>query len=168
MPGLGMRGSEARRRAQAADATMRVSDAERAEVADRLAQHYGDGRLDQAELDDRLGRAMTAKTRADLSGLLNDLPDTEVTRMESRSAPPPRAPRPPRARGPRRRHEWLRVLLAIVIALVVLHLLTGFHVLGLFWPLGWIWGWLWPGPWLLIALLVFLWLRFGRRRGYRD
>src|ERR1700722_8055430 len=40
-------------RQRVADATMRVSDAERAEVADQLAQHYGDGRLDQAELDAR-------------------------------------------------------------------------------------------------------------------
>jgi Domain of unknown function (DUF1707) len=165
MPGLGMRGYEARRRAQE-DATMRVSDADRAEVADRLAQHYGDGRLDQAELDDRLGQAMSAKTRADLNGLLSDLPDTGVSKMDHRSAPPPREPRPPRPRGPRRRHDWLRVLLVIVIVVVALHL---FGAVGaLFWPFGWMWGWLWPGPWLLIALLVFLWLCFGRRRRYRD
>jgi uncharacterized protein DUF1707 len=161
MPGLGRRGYDARRRADAADPTMRVSDADRAEVADRLAQHYGDGRLDQAELDDRLGRAMSAKTRADLAGLLDDLPDTGVTRME------PQAPRrqPPRPREPRR-HNWLRVVLFVVLVLVGLRLLGAIG--GLFWPFGWFWGWLWPGPWLLIAVLVFLWLRFGRRRGYRD
>ena len=61
-------------RQRVADATMRVSDAERAEVADQLAQHYGDGRLDQAELDERLGRAMGAKTQADLAGITADLP----------------------------------------------------------------------------------------------
>jgi Domain of unknown function (DUF1707) len=163
MPGLGMRGSDARRRAQAADATMRVSDAERAEVADRLAQHYGDGRLDQAELDDRLGRAMSAKTRADLAGLLNDLPDTGVTKMEPRAA---RRQPPPAPRRPRPRRNWPRILLAVVLGLLALRLLGG--VGFLFWPFGWMWGWLWPGPWLLIALLVFLWLCFGRRRRYRD
>ena len=86
-----MRGSDARRRARYADATahLRVSDAERNAVADRLAQHYGDGRLDQAELDERLGRAMSAKTRADLDGLLADLPD---------AGPPPK---PAGGRGPR-------------------------------------------------------------------
>lgn len=162
MSGLGRRGYDTRRRADAASATMRVSDADRAEVADRLAQHYGDGRLDQAELDDRLGRAMTAKTRADLDGLLHDLPDTGVTRMESQA---PRRQPPPRPREPRR-HNWLRVVLIVVLVLVGLRLLGAAG--GLFWPFGWFWGWMWPGPWLLIAVLVFLWLRFGRRRGYRD
>ncbi|HTT51241.1 MAG TPA: DUF1707 domain-containing protein [Streptosporangiaceae bacterium] len=141
---------------------MRVSDADRAEVADRLAQHYGDGRLDQTELDDRLGRAMSAKTRADLDGLLHDLPDTGVSRMESQAPrrQPPRQPRQPRE------HSWLRMVLILVLVLVGLRLLGGIG--GLFWPFGWFWGWMWPGPWLLIALLVFLWLRFGRRRRYRD
>ena len=161
MPGLGRRGYDAHRRAHPADATIRMSDADRAEVADRLAQHYGDGRLDQAELDDRLGQAMSAKTRADLDGLLHDLPDTGVSRME------PQAPRrqPPRPREPRR-HNWLRIVLVVVLVLVGLRLLGGIG--ALFWPFGWFWGWMWPGPWLLIALLVFLWLRFGRRRRYRD
>ncbi len=162
MPGLGRRGYDAHRRAHPADPTMRVSDADRAEVADRLAQHYGDGRLDQAELDDRLGRAMSAKTRADLDGLLHDLPDTGVTRMEPQT---PRRQPPPRPREPRR-HNWLRIVLVVVLVLVGLRLLGGIG--ALFWPFGWFWGWMWPGPWLLIALLVFLWLRFGRRRGYRD
>jgi Flp pilus assembly protein TadB len=54
---------------------IRVSDAERAEVADRLAAHYGDGRLDKAEFDERVSHAMSAKTRGDLNGLFDDLPD---------------------------------------------------------------------------------------------
>jgi GntR family transcriptional regulator len=52
---------------------LRVSDAEREAVADRLAEHFAAGRLDQDEFDDRVGRAMSAKTRADLSGLFADL-----------------------------------------------------------------------------------------------
>jgi hypothetical protein len=59
------------------DQHIRVSDAERAEVADRLGVHYSDGRLDRAEFDDRVTRAMSAKTRADLNGLFDDLPDLE-------------------------------------------------------------------------------------------
>jgi hypothetical protein len=59
----------------AANDHMRVSDAERAAVADRLATHYSDGRLDKAEFDERVARAMSAKTRADLNGLFDDLPD---------------------------------------------------------------------------------------------
>src|SRR5215469_9543063 len=57
------------------DLSMRVSDAERADVADRLARHYSDGRLDQAEFDERVSRAMAAKTYGDFQGLFNDLPD---------------------------------------------------------------------------------------------
>ncbi len=54
---------------------MRVSDAERQVVVDRLAEHFADGRLDHAEFDERVGRAMSAKTRADLTGLFADLPE---------------------------------------------------------------------------------------------
>src|SRR5690348_12479014 len=55
---------------------LRASDAEREAVTGRLAEHYVAGRLDQAEFDDRVGRAISAKTRADLSGLLADLSET--------------------------------------------------------------------------------------------
>ena len=58
------------------DQHLRVSDAEREAVTDRLAGHFADGRLDRAEFDDRIGRAMSAKTRADLSGLFADLSGT--------------------------------------------------------------------------------------------
>jgi Domain of unknown function (DUF1707) len=56
---------------------IRVSDAERAEVADRLAVHFGEGRLNQAEFDERVAQAMNATTRGDLSGLFDDLPESE-------------------------------------------------------------------------------------------
>ncbi|HYZ53295.1 MAG TPA: DUF1707 domain-containing protein [Streptosporangiaceae bacterium] len=55
---------------------MRISDAERAEVVDLLSTHYEDGRLDQAEFDQRLDQAMKARTYKDLNGLFNDLPLT--------------------------------------------------------------------------------------------
>jgi hypothetical protein len=74
------------------DQHMRVSDAERQAVADRLAEHYGDGRLDQAEFDDRVERAMNAKTRADLAGLFHDLPETGAPAV-------PDAPRRGHVRG---------------------------------------------------------------------
>ena len=54
---------------------LRVSDAEREAVTDRLAEHFAAGRLDQAAFDDRVGRAISARTRADLSGLLAGLPE---------------------------------------------------------------------------------------------
>ena len=57
------------------DQHVRVSDAERAEIADRLAAHFGEGRLNQVEFDERVAQAMNAKTRGDLSGLFDDLPE---------------------------------------------------------------------------------------------
>ncbi len=56
------------------DQHIRVSDAERTEVADHLAVHFGEGRLNQAEFDERVALAMNAKTRGDLRGLFDDLP----------------------------------------------------------------------------------------------
>src|SRR5258707_1281235 len=77
------------------DQHMRVSDADCSDVADRLARHYGDGRLDQAEFDDRISRAMGAKTVADFQGLFDDLPDLppEVTDTAGKASgtPPPTA-----------------------------------------------------------------------------
>lgn len=68
-------GAGYRRYFRPAGTEVRASDAERAEVADRLSKHYGEGRLDQAEFNERLDRAMNAKTRADFHGLFYDLPD---------------------------------------------------------------------------------------------
>ena len=149
MPVLRTRGSGARQRAT--DTTMRVSDAERAEVADQLAQHYGDGRLDQAELDERLSRAMSAKTRADLTGITDDLPG-----LGTRPAARTPAPRP--------RRQWPRVL--PIVAIIALVAVT-WHGLAVFWPWSWFGFGFGFGPWLWIALLVFCWLRFGPRRHRR-
>ena len=56
------------------DPHLRVSDAERNEVAERLSRHFADGRLDQVEFSNRLDRATGATTRGDLDGLFADLP----------------------------------------------------------------------------------------------
>lgn len=123
---------------------MRVSDAERTDVSERLSKHYADGRLDQAEFDERLNRAMNARTHGDFAGLFADLPD--LPDPEGKDAPAlvagQRSPRP-----------LLRILLLgliIVVAAAVGHALVHSFV-----------------PWLLIGLLAFLWLRNGpghRRR----
>jgi hypothetical protein len=95
------------------DQHLRVSDAERQAVSDRLAEHYAAGRLDQAEFDDRMGQAMNAKTRGDLSGLCADLPDTGA----------PAVPGHPRYR---RRHLWATLpWLWVVFLGVILLFATG-------------------------------------------
>jgi Domain of unknown function (DUF1707) len=169
--------SAALRRASWPDQGMRVSDADRAAVADRLAKHYSDGRLDQAEFDERLDRAMRAKTRADLVVLLADLPEGQ--------APPPDDGS--RARSQRRqqrqifraqlererlmlRHErqehrrrqrelrWHSLgQLSAIVALVVVVLVIGRILRDIY------------SVWLVIAILAFLWLRHVHsRRGPRD
>jgi Flp pilus assembly protein TadB len=110
------------------DQQMRVSDAERQMVADRLATHFADGRLDQAEFDERVARAMSAKTRADLNGLFDDLPEPGDQRPGHSQAP--MGPQPHR-----RRHPVLLVVLAVVVVLAASHALFA-------------------GPWLWLGLIV--------------
>ncbi len=53
---------------------LRISDADRHRVAEFLRDAAGDGRLDLAELDERLGATYAAKVYAELVPLLADLP----------------------------------------------------------------------------------------------
>ncbi len=117
---------------------LRVSDADRAAVADQLSRHYGDGRLSKAEFDERLDQAMNARTQSDLDGLLTDLPGAGAA---------PAAVLPPPAAPPGRR--ILAPLLFVAIIITTAHLA--------FWTIHLL-------PWLLIGLLAFLWLRHGPRR----
>ena len=126
------------------DQNLRVSDAERQAVTDRLAEHFGDGRLDQAEFDERVGRAVNAKTRADLNGLFDDLPETGAPAVTDC---------PPRRR--RRGHPALVLALLFVLALTVGH--------AVFWaavPL------LWLG--LLVAGVLLATRAVGRTRASHD
>jgi hypothetical protein len=55
-----------------------ASDQERDAIASELGAHFQAGRLDAAELDDRLGRALRARTRGDLAELVTDLPQASA------------------------------------------------------------------------------------------
>ena len=120
---------------------LRVSDAERQQVADELGRHFGDGRLDQAEFDRRLDQAMHATTYRDLDGLLADLPPAEA----GAGLPPGGtggAARRAAGRPPLRRP--LRPLL-LIVAIIVAASIAG-HAVA--WAFG---GWLWIA---LICLAV--------------
>jgi Domain of unknown function (DUF1707) len=56
------------------DAETRCSDADREEVAEELRRHAVAGRLDVAELEERLGRALQAPTGRELRATLENLP----------------------------------------------------------------------------------------------
>ena len=143
-------------RAGFANPQMRVSDAERAEVADRLSKHYSDGRLDQAEFNERLDRAMRAKTQADLSGIFTDLPVIEEPGKPEKPEKVVRQ-RDGRPRNGRPLRRTVGLILIVVVAIIVAHALTP-PFLPFFWPT---WS---PVTWLLIGLIVFLWLRHGPGR----
>jgi hypothetical protein len=66
-------------------AAMRASDADRDAVVSDLGEHFQAGRLTAAELDERTGRALTARTWGELGELAADLPAL-------RPAAPPAAP----------------------------------------------------------------------------
>jgi hypothetical protein len=54
--------------------SMRASDADRDRVLAELSQHFQAGRLTADELDERNGRALSARTLGELDALLSDLP----------------------------------------------------------------------------------------------
>ncbi|MGH3153627.1 MAG: DUF1707 SHOCT-like domain-containing protein [Streptosporangiaceae bacterium] len=56
------------------DESLRVSDAERDDTLRTLGDHAAVGRLTLDELEERSGRALTAKTRGELATLTSDLP----------------------------------------------------------------------------------------------
>jgi hypothetical protein len=107
-------------------AGLRISDAERAEVADLLSRHYGDGRLDQAEFNQRLDQAMKATTYADLDGILVDLPRTDAEASEAPKA------------TERRRHEHRHLRVLVLTVFIVIAVAAVAH--ALVWSMTtWVW-----------------------------
>jgi Domain of unknown function (DUF1707) len=70
------RGGQSDLPAAVAGEQLRASHADRDQVAELLRVAAGDGRLSAEELDDRLERALTARTYAELAALTADLPAT--------------------------------------------------------------------------------------------
>jgi hypothetical protein len=78
----------------------RASDAERRDCTESLSPHFVEGRLDQAEFDERIGAAIAAKTRGELAALLADLP---------------RSPRRPETSAP---NTWSRLPLFVLAGIL--------------------------------------------------
>lgn len=93
---------------------IRVSDADRKAVQERLHNAHGEGLITLAEFDTRVGAAWQAATRGELAKLTADLPAPTST-------PPPPPPRPVvrrRRKGP----VALRVLNTIWLSVSALNL----------------------------------------------
>src|SRR3954447_227022 len=67
-------------------AQLRISDAERHQVAELLREAAGEGRLDIDELDQRLEATYAARTYADLVPITFDLPSHPHARPVARPA----------------------------------------------------------------------------------
>ncbi len=57
---------------------IRASDGERDQVVAQLQRDFADGRLTQAEFEDRVGAALAARTRDQLHALTADLPGAGI------------------------------------------------------------------------------------------
>jgi hypothetical protein len=112
---------------------LRVSDADRNAVAEELARHYGDGRLNAEEFEQRLDRAMSARTYQDLGGLLADLPGQDGAaglsqRSGGRHPAQPAQPALPRRtaarRSGRRAGRLAMVIVLLIVAAATVHLIS--------------------------------------------
>jgi hypothetical protein len=98
-------------------AELRASDSDRDAVVSDLGEHFQAGRLTAEEFDERMGRALAARTWGELRDLLADLPATRLAPQApaSRSL----AARPSRSSG-RLAPPPIAALVGIGIAAVVL------------------------------------------------
>ena len=118
---------------------VRVSDAERESVAGRLRKAHAEGRLDTAELEERVARCYAAKTRGELEPLIADLPGGRRTARRGSSR-----------RGGSYAFAFPPFFLFPLLFAAFAFFGTVHH------------------PWLLFPIVFFVLLRFGRRRSYRH
>ena len=101
--------------------SLRVSDADRDRAIAELSEHYQVGRLTTEELEDRTGRALQARTAADLAALFTDLPRRQApVTSAAASAPASPARSWPARSWPARVPVAPFAVLAVVVALAVL------------------------------------------------
>lgn len=119
--------------------TLRASDADREQIAERLRKAAAEGRLLAEELEQRIEATLKARTYGDLDPLVQDLPDDRVAARRPRSIV--------RASGPVGVLA-LALVAAAVVALVAL-VITGTILAG--------------GAWIFFAVWFFG-CRGGRSR----
>ena len=113
---------------RASEATLRASDAEREHHVELLREHAGEGRLTPEELSERLDRAYEARTRGELSAVLDDLPAIRPARDRVARA----------ARDRAGFYSHLTTYLLVNLMLIGIWAATG---AGYFWPVWPLLGW---------------------------
>jgi hypothetical protein len=120
--------------------TLRASDDDREQVAERLRQATGEGRLSPEELEQRLGTLFRARTYGEIDALTADLPSGRG-RAPARARPQPlirRLPVPAQV-----------VLIPLAVAMAVAAVVVVVTLFA-FW----------------LCVLTAVWLAFGHRRPY--
>lgn len=118
-------------------ATLRASDADREQIAERLRKATAEGRLLAEELEERLEATFSARTYGELDAVVADLPSTPVRRRE-RPQPPVLNP--------------LHLIALFILAPIIISLMIAAAVLVA--TLFSAWG----------VLLIVGWFMFGRGR----
>ena len=116
--------------------SMRVSDADREHVAERLREHFAAGRLTSDELDERLATALNAKTVGDLRAVMADLPEPTPVEPQGLQDTPDWTYRPVYGyrRGPRLLPLATFLLLAVIVLPSAGFVIAAFlKVILLFW-----------------------------------
>jgi hypothetical protein len=121
--------------------SLRASDADREQVAERLRQATAEGRLLAEELEQRLGAVFAARTYGELDALVADLPAHRATPARTRTRPLARVVQLPA--------PALIVLVPVAIAMVMAAVVVVVTVFA-FWAL----------------MITIAWLAFGHRRPY--
>lgn len=120
---------------------MKASDADRDEVVAALSEHFQAGRLTTEELEDRTGRALSARTLGELDALTTDLPADRQARSALEASPQRRG----RAEFP----VIAAVLAVLVVAALVVGVRSDHHGLDV---------------WLVIPIALIVVRRLSRRR----
>jgi len=118
----------------ASNPSIRASDADRDRIATTLRENLAEGRLTAEEFDERLDKALAAKTLGELEGLMTDLPGTGITRRADRS-PDRSEDNPPSRRArfqPARRTVW-EVLFTLSVLVVLIWLISAHASLSFLW-----------------------------------
>ncbi len=146
---------------------MRAADNDREVVVEQLTRAQAEGRLNLAEFDDRVQRAWTAQTYADLAAITADLPSGREAVPRPPQPPPtyqhqvvPQAFHQPEARGESRAAVlFFRAWVAASMINFVIWGLVSITSLELVYP-WWIWV---AGPWGALILAGRM-TRFGLSR----
>jgi Domain of unknown function (DUF1707) len=147
------------------DPRIRASDADRDRATALLREHHAAGRLDAEEFDERMNKALDAKTLGELDELMADLPAIDLYRLPDaslrRAAPNPHQSLIPRDTGGSNTVRFSPGTVAMGAWAVVTSALVAI------WAVAAVAGGTWFPWWALIAL-PWIWVLIRRAQHRRE